>query len=113
MLRLGAADEGGGGVEGADAEVDTPGFRFIRKECRLVGQQGGWEKESQAQARARVEGVLAANLTTSLRKEWSRRGRRQSGRQAAGSSLRTGASTGLQISGRPRRTRRLHKPWAC
>ena len=57
MLRLDTRDEDEEVSEGASAEVDTPGFRFDKKGCRLVGQQEGWEKEAQAQDR--VKEVLA------------------------------------------------------
>ena len=92
VLRLGTGGEGEEVPEGAGAEVDTPSFRFDRKECRLVGQRKWWEKGAKWQGR--VDEVLASYIT-SLREEWSRRGRQRNGGQAVGSSLRgaTGDTT--------------------
>ena len=58
VLRLDTGDEDEEMPEGAGAEVDTPGFRFDRRECRLVGQREGWEKEAKEQGR--VDEVLAS-----------------------------------------------------
>ena len=57
VLRLGTGDEDEEIPEGAGAEVDTPGFRFGRRKCRLVGQRGGWEKGAKEQGR--VDELLA------------------------------------------------------
>ena len=58
LLRLGVDDEDDDEAVGADAEVDTPGFSFNRRECGLAGQPRDGELETPAQAR--VEDVLAA-----------------------------------------------------
>ena len=58
LLRLGVDDEDDDEAVGADAEVDTPGFSFNRRECGLAGQPR--DEELEASAQARVEDELAA-----------------------------------------------------
>ena len=106
-LRLDAGDEDEDDAEGAGAEVDTPVSRFSQRGCRLVEQQGTRRRGSW---RSHVWMTCWLH-TTSPTREWSREGRRRSGRRVADSSLQTGVDvlTGMQTSGVRRRVQRRRR----